>query len=116
MKQIPLVHFINWETVPDEQIDAYFSELKDMGVDNIVIHPYWWMRDEEKGTFLGVVHKQMHSIGIGGTSCHGLWGNDYDMNCPDEERRRQVISTHGRFMNSAADMGCFTYTIHLGER
>jgi hypothetical protein len=45
MKKISLVHFIQWEKVPDEQLDSTFAELKDMGADNIVLHPCWWIRD-----------------------------------------------------------------------
>jgi sugar phosphate isomerase/epimerase len=116
MKKIPLVHFIQWEKVPDKQIDSVLTGLKDMGVDNIVLHPYWWMRDEKDGSFLKMIYKKMLSTGLDGTACHGLWGNEYDLNCPDETRWKQIVSTHRSFMAHVAGMGCLTYTVHLGER
>ncbi len=116
MKNIPLVHFVRWEKIPDSQIDSTLNELKDMGADNIVLHPCWWMRDEESGSFLKLIHNKMLSANIIGTACHGLWGNNYDFNCPNEERRKQIVSSHCRFMKSVADMGSLTYTIHLGHR
>jgi sugar phosphate isomerase/epimerase len=116
MKKISLVHFIQWEKVPDEQLDSTFAELKDMGADNIVLHPCWWIRDEKEGSFLKKIYEKMIANGMTGTACHGLWGKDYDLNCPDEARRKQITSTHRRFMNSVADMGSLTYTVHLGDR
>ena len=116
MNNIPLVHFIQWEKVPDNQLDSTFAELKNTGIDNIVLHPYWWVREGKEGSFLKIIHNKMLAAGIIGTACHGLWGNDYDLNCPDEARRKQITATHRHFMDTVASMGCLTYTVHLGER
>lgn len=116
MKIIPLSHFIEWKRITDEELDAVMSKLNLLGIKNIVLHPEWAKRDSGNGNYLKMIHNKMRSFGISSTACHGLWGNDYDLNCPDENRRRQIMSAHCFFMKNAADMGSLTYTVHLGHR
>ncbi|MDD2478611.1 MAG: sugar phosphate isomerase/epimerase [Victivallaceae bacterium] len=115
MKQIPLVYFVDWGKIADAQIDAAFAELNEMGAKNIVIHPDWWLRDEEKGSFLDIIRKKMLAANLNGQACHGPWRNEYGLSCPDEEQRKKISLSHGRFINRVGDMGCLTYTVHLGE-
>ena len=116
MKKVALAHFIEWEKVADEQIDATMGELSSIGVRDIVLHPEWAKRDQGAGRYLKMIHQKMKSFGIAAPACHGLWGPEFDLNCPDENRRKQIVLAHCRFMKNAAEMGSLTYTVHLGCR
>ena len=111
---VPLSHFIEWKKVPDDQVDATMGRLGAIGVGDIVAHPEWAKRDPGDGTYLKMVHGAMKKHGVLSSACHGLWG-EFDLNCPDEGRRQQIVSAHRRFLRAAAEMGCLTYTVHLGD-
>ena len=116
MSNINFAHFIQWEKIADNEIDPTLAELREMKVNNLVIHPHWWIKDEKNGNFLKKIIRKMQANGFAGSACHGLWGNEYDLNCPDENKRQKIIMSHVSFIENLGDTDCFTYTVHLGER
>lgn len=116
MKKTPLVHFIEWKKIPDERLDSAIATLSSIGVKDIVLHPEWAKRDMADGKFMKVIAERLKVHGLSAPAAHGLWGRDFDLNCPDENKRGEIIKAHSHFMRKASELGCLTYTVHLGER
>jgi sugar phosphate isomerase/epimerase len=115
MKEINLVHFIEWKKIPDNELDATMKALSSIGANNIVLHPEWAKRNQADRGYLKMIGAKMKNFGISSTATHGLWGNEFDLRCPDEERRKEIVRAHREFIEISAAMGSLTYTVHLGD-
>ena len=105
-----------WATLSDDPqtFRTVVREFLDNGVRRFVINHSFTeqlIRSREKVDFLHKVCKEME---VEFCSVHGMVGDDYDLNIPVPERRPAMFRDHIRAMETAADFGCKTYTIHVG--
>ena len=105
-----------WTNVIDDPsaFRAAVREFLDNGVRRFVIGSGFikqLIQSPEKAEFL---HKVCREMNVEFCSVHGMDGNDYDLNIPVPERRPAMFQEHIRAMETAAEFGCRTYTVHVG--
>ena len=107
-----LIHFVEWKKIPEEQVEATLSELREWGVRNIVAHPVWFRDGAE--LYVEKMAERLTRFGLRADACHALWGGANDCIQPDPTVRREMIRKHTVFMDELAVLGVSTYTLHLG--
>ena len=114
MNDIRLTHFYTWSEVPDPLAPVVLREFADNGAKSIVLTEIWGQRLLREPAFCTKLKNWLKSSGMSLFECHGLWNAGYDLNITDRPRRPGMIADHKMFMEYAADLGCKTYTVHIG--
>ena len=52
MKEIELVHFIEWKKLSDEAFEPTLKDAAAWGIKQLVAHPCWGMKDETNGAYM----------------------------------------------------------------
>ena len=113
-RKLPLVHFVEWKKVNDADLEKVLNDLLSWGVTDIVAHPVWGLRDQREPGFMDKITRLIAKTGLNTPACHAFWGDPYDLFQADEERRREAMKEHARFLRQLAPLGVKTYTLHLG--
>lgn len=111
-----LSFYYNWAALSDNPaaFRAAVREFLDNGVRRFVITDgliLQMIRDPKKTAFL---HQVCKDLDVEFCSVHGMDGNDFDLDIPTAERRNDMFQDHLRAMETAAEFGCKTYTVHVG--
>ena len=69
------------------------------------------IREPEKVKFL---HQVCDDMGVEFSSVHAMCGKGFDLNTPDQDRRKDMFQDHIRAMEISSEFGCKTYSIHVG--
>ena len=104
-----------WKTVPDELVPPVMQEFADNGAKNLVLIESWLERLLREPGFYSKLKGWLRACSLNIFECHGLWGQGYDLNITDRPRRKGMIEDHKMAMEYAADLGCKTYTVHIGN-
>ena len=112
--KMPLVHFVEWKKVNDADLEKVLNDLPSWGVTDIVAHPVWGLRDQAEPGFMDKITRLIAKTGLNTPACHAFWGDPYDLSQADEDRRREAMKEHARFLRQLAPLGVRTYTLHLG--
>ena len=115
MKEIQLSHFYSWKKVPDTLVPVFMKEFADNGARNLVLTDEWTERLVREPGFYSKLKGWLGGSGMNIFECHGIWGPAYDLSITDRPRRKGMIEDHIMGMEYAADLGCKTYTVHLGR-
>ncbi len=113
-KNIPLFYYYSWESVPDIMIPNILAEFKANAAEDLVFSHVWAKRILREPTFFPPLMTMVRKAGIRLGAVHAPWGAAFDLNCSDMARRKGMIADHKTAMAYAADVGCRTYTIHVG--
>ena len=111
-----LSYCYNWAPIFDdpEAFRARLREFIDNGARRFVITIGMigrMIREPEKVKFLHQVCEEME---VEFCSVHGMDGNDFDLNIPTPERRKDMFQDHIRAMEISSEFGCKTYAVHVG--
>lgn len=115
MNDIGVTHFYSWQGVPDNLAQLFLREFADNGARNIVLTPAWALRLIQGPPFCSTLKNWLRKFGLSIFEFHGLWGPGYDLNTPDRPRCKAMIEEHKLCMEYAAEFGCKTCTIHVGQ-
>ncbi len=113
-KEVPLFYCYSWANVPDSMIPNIFAEFKDNGVRHLVFGHTWAERILKEPRFFCQLKVMAMKAGIQLGAIHAPFGPEFDLNCPEAARRPGLIQDHITSMKYAAEVGCRTYTIHVG--
>ncbi len=111
---LPFSFYYHWQDVPDQLLGAVLDEFAANGVEYMVFSHIWGRRIVDEPEFFPRLCSRLKDAGLKLAGVHGLWGQAFDLNCPDRARRDGLVAAHKLFMNYAADAGCRTYTLHVG--
>ncbi|MFA6929550.1 MAG: TIM barrel protein, partial [Lentisphaeria bacterium] len=114
MPEMKLVHFVEWKKIADQDIDKVLSQLVQWGVQALVAHPCWGLREQELPGYLARVNSKISAAGLSLAACHAFWGAGYDLGNLREEQKEQVLQQHCDFLLFLGGMGVRTYTLHSG--
>ena len=112
-----LSYYYNWAPLADDQaaFRSLVREFLDNGANRFVIGDKLLIRllgEPDKITFL---HQVCQEMGVNFCSVHGMAGPSFELNIPDAEMRKTMISGHIRAMEVASEFGCKTYVMHVGS-
>lgn len=107
-----LIHYVRWETVPENQFEMILSELPKWGVKNIVAHPIWFRDGGEN--YVRKIAILLRKNGLVSSACHALWGDGNDCIVPFPKLRSDMIRRQSLFIRQLQCLNITTYTIHLG--
>lgn len=112
---VKISHCFYWYLLHKDLFGHVLREFADNGANSLVFCGKLAKRilfeDPSLEDLLWKLCKDMHMEFV---SMHGLCGKFHDLNIPDEEERRKMISDHIRAMEMAAKFGSRTYTLHVG--
>ena len=113
MKNIELVHFIEWKKLSDEMIEPTMADAASWGVDSLVAHPYWGMREESTPGFFDNCTALLKKYGFKTPACHAYWGKDNDISPADPAALETILPRHAAFLEKLSTIGVRTYTMHI---
>ncbi|NMA20365.1 MAG: sugar phosphate isomerase/epimerase [Lentisphaerae bacterium] len=111
-----LVHFVEWKKIPDAELDQVLCQLVDWGVEALVAHPCWGMREQEQPGYLPELNRKFRQAGLTTPACHAFWGVGYDLGFLDDGQQMDSLRQHSDFLLYLGSMGVKTYTLHPGFR
>ena len=114
MKSNTLCHFVEWKKIPEDQVDPYFKELVQWGVESTVAHPLWGKLQQQEKNYIRRMAVRLRDAGLKTPGCHAFWGPGYDLFCEDESIRKKNMDEHRVFLKELTELQVKTYTIHLG--
>ena len=109
-----LIYNYIWSKLPRELYPRQIREFLDWGVDRFVFTDGLTHQCLEDPTLVGFLHGLEKTFHVSFLSMHGLSGRGFDLDTIDPERRPGMITDHIRSMETAAEFGSQTYTIHVG--
>ncbi len=110
-----LSHFYSWSKVNDLLMANVMAEFRDNGVKHMVFGDYWAERMLHETGFFNIIKRNAHKMGITLFEMHAPFGSPYDLSCMEKGRIPQLIEEHSMLLQYAAELGCKTYTIHIGS-
>lgn len=108
-----LTFYCDWDRCPDNMLGSCFAEFRDNGAENLVFSSVWMSRVLREPSFFGFL-KNVARGKIRFMEMHSVYGESYDLASMVTARREGLIRDHIRSMQYAADLGCRTYTVHVG--
>lgn len=109
-----LVHFVEWKKISDPEMDQVLSDLVNWGVQALVAHPCWGMREQELPGYLATLNGKFRQAGMTTPACHAFWGKGYDLGCLHDDQKMDSLQQHSDFLLYLGSMGVKTYTLHPG--
>ena len=110
-----LSHFYSWSKVNDLLMPNVMAEFRDNGVKHMVFGDYWAERMLHETGFFNIIKRNAHKMGITLFEMHAPFGSPYDLSCMEKGRIPQLLEEHSMLLQYAAELGCKTYTIHIGS-
>ena len=100
--------------IAPETTACFVREFARNGVENLVFG--WDMAERclKDGDYRDFLQRLCRETGVQFRSMHAPCGMLFDLNIPDKDRRPGMMDDHIRCMEFAAELGCRTYTVHVG--
>ena len=112
-KNLVFSHFCDWSHCPDSMLPSCFAEFNDLGADNLVFLSGWLSRILKDPMFFGALkHAAKNRVKF--TDMHAVYGECYDLACMSPARREELVRDHSLALAYASELGCRSYTIHIG--
>ena len=89
-------------------------EFVDNGVKDFVINDAMCTALLEDHGMISMLHNVCRMFDVNFSAAHAPCGQFFDLNVPGDEVRKKCFKSHVLCMNTAAGLGCRTYTIHVG--
>lgn len=109
-----LYHFYDWDPFLDKSFFRQIREFVDNGVRDFVITDRIFNGMCEDRTRVSKLHDICKDFQVDFAVAHAPFGKFLDLNTPDETARKDLYATHSFCMETAAEFGCRTYTMHVG--
>ena len=113
MKTIELVHFIEWKKIPDEEVEKTMEQAASWGVDSLVAHPCWGMKDESAPGYFEKCARLLKKYGFKTPACHAYWGKENDISPADPAALETIVPRHAAFLEKLSTIGVRSYTMHI---
>ena len=113
MKEIELVHFIEWKKLPDEAFEPTLKDAAAWGIKQLVAHPCWGMKDETNGAYMENCGALLGKYGFAAPACHAYWGKENDISPEDPAALAAILPRHKAFLEKLARLKVRTYTMHI---
>ncbi|NLG36039.1 MAG: sugar phosphate isomerase/epimerase [Lentisphaerae bacterium] len=114
MKLSELVHCGVWNGIPDALYDFLLAEWADHGVSRLIFCASEMARAVREPEFGPALIKRAEAHGIRWADGHVPWTPEWALNTP-EPHRDTMIQNNTRALELAAEAGCATLTIHVGD-
>ncbi len=114
MNPVPLSFFYHWQNLPDNMYPNAMREFHDNGVRNLVITAWLLERMIHEPALTMTLKTMLRQADMRFFEAHGICSTGNDLVCTDRFRRPGMIADHKRAMGCAAELGCRTYTVHIG--
>jgi len=111
---VPLSYFFSWNQIPDALIPQVAAEFKANGAEYLVLGETWSERMVSDRRFYAQLSRMINSAGMKLFETHAPFGECFDLNTIVPARQKAMIEEQKLIMNYSADLGCKTYTIHIG--
>ncbi len=112
---VELSHFYSWQKSPDELLENLFAEFAVNNGKNLVITAKWSERILNEPEFFDVLMAKASRFGLKFTDSHAPYGYSWDLNCPDRERRPELLKGQMTVLQAAAVAGVKVVTMHIGR-
>ena len=110
-----LIYNCPWKNYPRELYPRLLREYLDWGVDRLVFGDTLAKDCLNDPSLVEYLRGLTKKLGVRLLSMHGVCGRGYDMDTLESCRdRREMIADHIKSMETAAEFGSLTYTIHVG--
>ncbi|NLG12836.1 MAG: sugar phosphate isomerase/epimerase [Lentisphaerae bacterium] len=110
----PLAFYFNWNTIPDELHPRVIREFLDHGIEDLVfINPVMesvLANPSRKDFYLGLAER----MGVRFIGMHSPYGKTFDLSLIEPDRKPLMIQDHVKALETCAEFGSKTYTMHLG--
>ena len=113
MKNIELVHFVEWKKLPDEEFEKTLSDLDSWGVSSLVAHPCWGVKDEQTPGYFDRCAAALKKYGFRTPACHADWGRENDISPEDPAALENILPRHKAFLEKLARLDVKSYTMHI---
>ena len=114
MKNIELVHFIEWKKIPDEKFEETLRSAVSWGAAALVAHPCWGMKDETNPSYMENCAALFKKYGITTPACHAYWGKGNDISPENPAELAEILPRHIRFFRKLNALQVKTCTMHIG--
>ena len=114
MKNRDIVYFLRPKNINDFEKD--FEKVAGVGISSVVFASRMGEFNMLEKKDLGKALKIFSVLGLKTPAVHGLFGEEFDPNLPDESRRENMLEKHRIFLENSAEAGCLTYVVHSGQR
>ena len=113
-KNLFLAHYYVWDFMPPEMIESIFAEFHDNGCRNMVFCDYWCRMILKDPLFYSKLKRAAFNQNVVFREIHSPFGEAFDPACASIARRPGMIQDQITCMRYAAELGCPTYTLHIG--
>lgn len=104
----------HWRLLSEEMFPRIIREFLDHGICRFVFDDGMIKKALAEPAALAFFRKIARNMGVEFVAMHGPFGPEFDLNLTEPERRPGMIRDHIRAMETAAEFGSKTYTIHVG--
>ncbi len=113
---IPLSCFYSWKNLPEERIPEVFAEFKANGCRELVLTSDLLDRIMKEPAFLLRLMRMAESQSVCFSEAHGIWGPALGLGVGAKfpSLIPPMRAAHKQAFAFCADIGCRTYTIHMG--
>ena len=113
MKEIPLVHFVEWKKLAPESYEETMKDLRSWGVTSLVAHPCWGANDESSPGSFDRCAELLKKYNFSTPACHAYWGKSNDISPADPAELDSICPRHALFLEKLSSIGVKTYTMHI---
>ena len=109
-------HYYQWKDIPESGLGEIFAQFRDCGCTRLVLSSELLNRIMEEPAFLLRLMRVAGMYDLSFPDAHGIWGAALGLGTGGKfpSLIRPMIEAHKTAMAYCADMGCETYTIHMG--
>lgn len=111
MKNKDLVHFVEWKKITDEKLEETFAAVRSWGVEKLVAHPCWGMKEENEPGSWNKISALLEKYHFAAPACHAYWNQQNDISSPDPLGK--ITALHSRFLEKLFLLNVRTYTMHI---
>lgn len=115
MSHLPLTFVYAFERVAPECWENILDEFAFAGAKHLVLNSSVVSRMAAAPLEIKKLLRSAADRGLDFVDSHAPMGIGFDMNCPLENLRRQMILRHRLYLNIASEFGVDTMTIHTGN-
>ena len=111
-----LTHYYQWKEIPEAEMERYFAQFRNCGWHRLVLSSNLLDRIMDEPAFLLRLMRLAEKYELSFPDAHGIWGAALGLGTGGRfpSLIAPMIEAHKRAMAYCADIGCKTYTVHMG--
>jgi len=108
----PIVYFVRPRTIVN--FAATFRDVAEAGISHVVLADHMGDVNLLEHTDVVRAKRCLAELNLVSPAIHGLLCGHFDLNEADASKRPEMLQSHLRLLEHAAEMGCRTYVVHPG--